>query len=132
MYIYIYGSGTKQGGILSPDFFSVYIDDLIRLLEGKGLGCHIGTKFLACFLFADDMALISPSRGGMQKMIDICVRYCNEFCLSFNVKKTKTMIFGKLFSSTDQSEPLFINEESIEFVTKWRYLGFPFSYSFWS
>ena len=24
--------GTKQGGILSPDFFAIYIDDLIQIL----------------------------------------------------------------------------------------------------
>jgi hypothetical protein len=33
--------GTKQGGVLSPDFFSIYIDDLIKLLRKEGLGCYI-------------------------------------------------------------------------------------------
>ena len=37
------------------------------------------------------------------------------------LKKLKLGFFGKLFSSTDRSEPY---QERIEFVTKWRYLGF--------
>ena len=33
--------GTKQGGILSPDFFSIYINDLIKILRKTGIGCHL-------------------------------------------------------------------------------------------
>ena len=57
--------GTKQGGILSPDFFSIYIDDLIIILKGMGIGCHILQKFIACILFADDMSLIAPTRASV-------------------------------------------------------------------
>ena len=38
--------GTKQGGILSPDFFSIYIMDLIKILSK--IGCHIIDRFIAC------------------------------------------------------------------------------------
>ena len=53
--------GTKQGGILSPDFFALYIDDLIKILRLKGIGCHILNLFVACILFADDMTLMEPT-----------------------------------------------------------------------
>ena len=42
--------GTKQGGILSPDFFSIYINDLIILLKRSGIGCHIIRQFIACMM----------------------------------------------------------------------------------
>ena len=32
--------GTKEGGIFSPEFFSIYINDLIIILKGMGVGCH--------------------------------------------------------------------------------------------
>ena len=32
-------------------------------------------------------------------MLDICQEYCTEFCLSFNVKKSKVMLFGKVKSN---------------------------------
>ena len=60
--------GTKQGGILSPDFFSIYIDPLIRLLRNMKIGCHIVNLFIACLLFADDMTLLAPTRVSMQQL----------------------------------------------------------------
>ena len=88
-------SGTKQGGILSPDFFSLYMHDLILLLQASGYGCYVIMLCLACLFFADDIVLLSPSHYGLQRLLDICVGYCQKFCLNFNVKKSKVMIVGK-------------------------------------
>ena len=35
-------NGTRQGSVLSPLLFSVYLDDLIAKLRNLSLGCHIG------------------------------------------------------------------------------------------
>ena len=116
--------GTKQGGILSPDFFSVYINDLIIFLRKKGIGCHILRTFIACILFADDMTLIAPTCQSMQQMLDICADYCNQFCLQFNFAKTKVMVFGKLSRSVSSISKISLQGISIDFVTKCKYLGF--------
>ena len=121
-YVFDIPTGTKQGGILSPDFFSVYIDDLIYLLINSGFGCKVILMCIACLFFADDIVLLSPSRLGLQKLIDICHAYCSEHCLDFNVKKSKTMIVGKKLSDGDYS-PLFLNDIPLEFVSEYKYLG---------
>ena len=41
-------SGIKQGGVISPLIFSVYVDDLIKRLRKHGVGCHMLSIFLAC------------------------------------------------------------------------------------
>ena len=56
--------GTKQGGILSPDFFALYINELITILKRSGYGCYIIRVCIACIFFADDMVLLSPSQKG--------------------------------------------------------------------
>ena len=85
-------TGTKQGGILSPDFFAMYMHDLIELLKKSGFGCYLIKLCIACLFFADDIVLLSPSRHGLQEMLNICASYCKVFCLDFNVKKSKIMI----------------------------------------
>ena len=39
-------NGVRQGAVSSPLLFSIYIDDLFRILRKAGLGCHIDGIFL--------------------------------------------------------------------------------------
>ena len=111
----------KQGGVLSPRIFTMYVDDIIVRLRNRGIGCHLLSTFLACIMYADDLCLIAPTRGAMQQMLEICEEFCLEFCLSFNAKKSKALTFGS--GKIPSISPLVLNGESIDFVTKWKYLG---------
>ena len=33
-------NGVRQGGVLSPILFTVYIDELLQHLQNLGVGCH--------------------------------------------------------------------------------------------
>ena len=68
------------------------------------------------------MVLLSPSRFGLQKLLDICASYCKQFCLDFNVKKSKVMVIGKPLIGS-QFESLKLNSEPLEFVREYKYLG---------
>ena len=69
-------AGVRQGGVLSPDLYAIYVDDLALILQRHGIGCHIRGVFLSILLFADDMALISPSLKGLQSLLKVCGDYC--------------------------------------------------------
>ena len=86
--------GVKQGGISSPGFFTVYVDDMIGILRQSGIGCHLVNVFVGCLLFADDLALLAPSRSALQRMVNICYEYCQKYCLQFNSAKSKIMLFS--------------------------------------
>ena len=64
--------------------FSLYINDLIKILRSLAIGCHLITLFIACILFADDFSLLAPTRSAMTTMIEACFQYCKRFCLKFN------------------------------------------------
>ena len=113
-------TGVKQGGVLSPRLFAIYVDDLIIKLRARGIGCHIIEMFVACLFFADDLCLISPTRSAMQELLSLCEEYCSEFNLTFNAKKSKTLIFGKPDTTI---KPLLLNGNVIDIVNEWRYLG---------
>ena len=98
------------------------MNDLLSLLRKKGVGCYIEGLFLGSIMFADDIVLCAPSRSAMQILIAACSSYCKEYCLSFNTRKSKSLVFGKNFDSLSP-EPFTLNNESIDYVDEWKYLG---------
>ena len=48
-------NGVKQGAILSPILFSIYMDELFEQLEKSGVGCHMGNHYTGCIGYADDL-----------------------------------------------------------------------------
>ena len=53
-------NGVKQGAVISPLLFSIYIDNLFKELKQLGLGCHVGPTVAGAFGYAEDVALIAP------------------------------------------------------------------------
>ncbi len=86
-------NGVKQGGVMSPILFAVYVDGLFHKLKKSGVGSQMSNYFIGCLLFADDVTLLCPTIKGLKKMISICERYATEFNIKFNGKKTKLLIF---------------------------------------
>ena len=84
-------NGVKQGGVLSPILFSIYIDSLLQKLKDSGLGYHVGRTFAGAFGYANDLALISPSLSGLRQMIKICEQYAMEYSIVFNPVKSNLM-----------------------------------------
>ena len=113
-------AGVRQGGILSPEFYNIYVDDLIGILKRSGVGCYISKIFAAAIFYADDMCVLSPSLHGLQKLLDICSKYCTEWDICLNAKKTKNMSFGK--SKVINFNPT-LNGVPIQWVDEWKYLG---------
>ena len=95
--IYIYNA-VKQGAVLSPILFSMYIDSLLEKLKDSGLGCHVGRTFAGAFAYAYDIALVSPSLSGLRQMIQICEQYAMEYYIIFNPVKSKLMCFNSVSS----------------------------------
>ena len=42
-------NGVKQGGIMSPVLFTVYLDNLLKILKKRNIGCKIGATYLGVF-----------------------------------------------------------------------------------
>ena len=77
-------NGTRQGSVLSPALFSLYMDDLLVRLRKAGVGCHLGSVFCGVVGYADDLLLLAPSRSAMEQMLRICEVYAEEHNLEFS------------------------------------------------
>ena len=62
---------VRQGGILSPIFYYIYVDELVQLLTEAGIGCHVRNLFLSILLYADDICLVAPSVRGLQRLLNL-------------------------------------------------------------
>ena len=65
------GNGVKQGGILSPVLFNIYIGKLSIALNDTAIGGKIGGQLLNHLCSADDMCLISIYSSGMQQLLNV-------------------------------------------------------------
>jgi len=72
-------NGVKQGGVLSPILFCVYIDDLLKSLAEANVGCYIGSCFVGVLAYADDLVLLAPTATAMRRMLHICEEFANTF-----------------------------------------------------
>ena len=84
---------VKQGGIISPVLFNVYMDDLSTSLNNSGIGGHIGEKTINHLCYADDICLIALSSSAMQQVLNICHTYSAEHSLLYNGNKSFSMCF---------------------------------------
>lgn len=77
-------NGVRQGGILSPFLFNVYIDDLSRQLNECKTGCIVGNQVVNHLMHADDLVILCPYTAGLQQMLRICTQYGREFDINFH------------------------------------------------
>ena len=82
-------NGVKQGAVLSPILFTIYIDGLLEKIKLSGIGCHVVRTYAGAFGYADDVALLAPSLSGLKRMLKICKDYTEEYNILFNPTKFK-------------------------------------------
>ena len=112
---FIIEAGVRQGGILSPVFYCIYVDDLVTILVSLGIGCYLRAQFLSVLLYADDTALLAPSLKGLQTLLNATESYCNDWDIQLNAKKTKYIVFKRQSCHLHLGE-LFIGGEAISRV----------------
>ena len=81
--------GVKQGEVLSPLLFNLYINDLPEYVKD----CESPTlngSVIDCLLYADDLVLISTTKTGLQRKFDKLNKYCNEWRMSVNTDKNQS------------------------------------------
>ena len=87
-------NGVKQGGVLSPILFTIYMDVLLERLNNSGYGCYMGHMFTGAFGYADDIIMLAPTRTSMETLISICEEFSRDYSILFNASKSKHLYFS--------------------------------------
>ena len=115
-------NGVKQGGVLSPILFIIYVDELLSRLQMTKVGCHVGHTFCGALGYADDVTLLAPSVSAMNCLLKTCQTFAEEYHVKFNAIKSKYLFFGNN-SLKPVTSPFFLNGSNIEFVEYDKHLG---------
>ena len=114
--------GVRQGEVLSPMLFNLYINDLPACIQAENTDpVLIGQTNIQCLMYADDIILLSHSKQGLQNCLTNLDNYCNEWKLVVNFDKSKVIIFNR--GARLLRDDFYIGQNKLECVKSYKYLG---------
>ena len=111
-------TGVKQGCLLSPFLFLLVIDWIMKSCDPKDGIQWTLTEQLNDLDYADDIGLLSSNRTQMQRKTNKISEISGKVGLRINTQKTKIL---RINAATN--DPIMLNEEELENVTTFEYLG---------
>ncbi|RNA14504.1 RNA-directed DNA polymerase from mobile element jockey-like [Brachionus plicatilis] len=122
--------GVKQGGPLSPKLLSIYMERLIGDIEKLDVGVEHNGQKINVICFADNILILSHTKRGLQKQLEVVEKYGKEMGIKYNPNKTSLMICNKKCrrSKSNQlediwQEELILDGVQIQKVDSVKYLG---------
>ena len=116
--------GVRQGCVLSPTLFNLFISDFEPLLKQKldTDPLFIDDEYpLHCLIWADDIILLSETQSGLQTQLNLLGNYSATNSLTVSLDKTKCICFnrgGRLVRNCIK-----LGENTIEDTKSIKYLG---------
>ena len=114
---------TRQGGIISPYYFAIYMENLCLQLNKSGLGCKVGSLSCNHIIYADDVALMTTSISSLKRMLKLCEEFAVQHNITFNPSKTILQAFTPKYM--DYVRPLVkFCGKNIQWAESVKYLGY--------
>lgn len=115
--------GVRQGDVLSPTMFGMYINDLAVEINAAKLGVKLkNNEYINILLYADDIVLLSESEENLQKVLNILHRWCYKWRITVNETKSNIMHFRNPKKKKSCFNFKFGNTK-LDIISKYKYLG---------
>lgn len=114
--------GVKQGCIISPILFTLFLNDLQESISIGSHGIDLETIKLFVLLFADDLVIFSETVIELQRLINKLAEYCERWHLTINLLKTKIIVFRN-GGPLREYERWKFKDSILQVATYYKYLG---------
>ncbi|XP_030765759.1 uncharacterized protein LOC115889821 [Sitophilus oryzae] len=113
----IFIGGVRQGDTISPKLFNQALEDVFKNLDWEEKAIKICGQYLNHLRYADDIALITEKKEELIEMLEELDSGAGRIGLNMNYTKTK------IITNTDENITTRINQEKIEQIEEYIYLG---------
>ena len=114
--------GVRQGGILSPFLFKLYINGILNRISNTNIGCRFGFLKVNILAYADDVVLIADSESNLEILYTIFSSGIQDLKLTINKIKSKCMIVERPTKRNQRSE-LKLGNDNLGVIDNYKYLG---------
>ena len=111
--------GVRQGCVISPTLFSVFINGMAEDIRSANRGIKWKEKTFNILMFADDVVLVAENEGDMNHMLGRAYEYSRRHRFKFNASKCKVM-------SNLKDTKWLLGGEEVKQVEEFTYLGVTF------
>lgn len=116
-------NGVRQGGVLSPLLFNIFIEDLDCALKDLNVGCYMNNTCFNHLNYADDSVLLAPTPAGLQMLLDVCFEYSLKYDMLYNVRKSKCIHFACAYHVDNRLPRVYLGSQVLKWVDSHSYLG---------
>ena len=116
--------GVKQGSLISPQLYKLYLNDFLTGIEGSGLGLSIDNIFMGSPTCADDVTLLTNDIHQVQPMLNAAKSYADQHRYQLHPSKTTITTLIKPRASTNPDSPIWtIRDVSLSDTDQFTHLG---------
>ena len=113
--------GLRQGCILSPVLFSLFINSIIARLKEAEVGVKYGSKLVSMLLYADDDAIFAEDEKSMRLRLDVLMGWCREWSGEVNGEKCGVMHMRRK-GIKRKEEKFYVGKEEIAIAEECKYM----------
>jgi hypothetical protein len=116
-------NGVRQGSVLSPTLFNVFIEELSAKLISKRVGCFINNVCYNHLAYADDAVILAPSPAALQDLVNVCEQFASDNDMLYNVSKSRYLAFIPTLYGTINVPKVWLGNAALKLVSSHKYLG---------